>query len=112
MPFLFYFFSFVYLLLLLLFFQIEEHVAVLRRGYHSQNPFPFAAEMQLLEETESTLGFAQEASVTGNDQLVSYWSHRAALLLLDLVIHHRQEGVKNSGLFEVISKDLADYGYR
>lgn len=93
-------------------YEIEEHFAVLRRGYRSQNPFPFVAEMQLLEETESTLGFTQEASPTTNDQLVSYWSHRAAHLLLDFVIHHRQEGVKNSGLFEVISKDLADYGYR
>lgn len=96
----------------MLLFQIEEHLAVLRRGYHSQNPFPFVAEMQLLEETESTLGFTQEASPTTNEQLVSYWSHRAAHILLDFVIHHRQEGVKNSVLFEVISKDLADYGYR
>ena len=92
--------------------QIEEHIALLRRGYHSQNPFPFVSEMQLLEETESTLGFVPEVLLITGDQLVSYWSHRAAHLLLDFVIHHRQEGVKNSGLFEAISRDLADYGYR
>ncbi|XP_063859876.1 uncharacterized protein LOC135100671 isoform X1 [Scylla paramamosain] len=93
-------------------YEIEEHIALMRRGYHSQNPFPFVTEMQLLEETESTFGFVPDSLPISGDQLISYWSHRAAHLLLDLVIHHRQEGVKNSGLFEAISRDLADYGYR
>ncbi|XP_045130992.1 uncharacterized protein LOC123516046 [Portunus trituberculatus] len=93
-------------------YEIEEHIALMRRGYHSQNPFPFVTEMQLLEETESTFGFVPDSLPITGDQLISYWSHRAAHLLLDLVIHHRQEGVKNSGLFEAISRDLADYGYR
>lgn len=92
--------------------QIEDHIALLRRGYHSPNPFPFVVEMQLLEETEMTLGFTPEPLPVEADQLVPYWSHSAANLLLDFVMHHRQEGVKNSSLFEMISRDLAGCGYR
>ncbi|XP_069163528.1 uncharacterized protein [Procambarus clarkii] len=93
-------------------YEIEDHIALLRRGYHSPNPFPFVVEMQLLEETEMTLGFTPEPLPVEADQLVPYWSHSAANLLLDFVMHHRQEGVKNSSLFEMISRDLAGCGYR
>ncbi|XP_071529650.1 uncharacterized protein [Panulirus ornatus] len=93
-------------------YEIEEHISLLRRGYRSQNPFPYVAEMQLLEETELTLGFTPDPLPIESDQLVPYWSHTAAHLLLDFVVHHRQEGVKNSGLFEMVSRDLAGCGYR
>ncbi|KAG7160331.1 uncharacterized protein LOC121876175 [Homarus americanus] len=93
-------------------YEIEDHIALLRRGYHSQNPFPFVSEMQLLEETELTLSFTPEPLPIDDDQLVPFWSHTAAHLLLDFVMHHRQEGVKNSGLFELVSRDLASCGYR
>lgn len=93
-------------------YEIEEHISLLRRGYRSQNPFPFVSEMQLLEETEMTLGFTPEPLSTDSDQLVPYWSHTAAHLLLDLVMHHRQEAVKNTNLFEMISHDMARHGFR
>ncbi|KAK7069958.1 hypothetical protein SK128_000938, partial [Halocaridina rubra] len=93
-------------------YEIEEHIALLRRGYHSRNPFPFSSEMQFLEETEVTLGFSPEPVVTDSDQLVPYWSHTAAILLLELVMECRQEGIKHIGLFEMISRELGYHGYR
>lgn len=93
-------------------YEIEEHIALLRRGYHSRNPFPFCNEMQLLEETEVTLGFSPDPVVAEDDQFVPYWSHDAAILLLDLVISYRQDGGKYAGLFELISRDMGSHGYR
>ncbi|XP_064106816.1 uncharacterized protein LOC135215795 [Macrobrachium nipponense] len=93
-------------------YEIEEHIALLRRGYHSRNPFPFCNELQLLEETEVTLGFSPDPVVAEDDQFVPYWSHDAAILLLDLVISYRQDGRKYAGLFELISRDMGSHGYR
>ncbi|CAL4181990.1 unnamed protein product [Meganyctiphanes norvegica] len=93
-------------------YELEEHISLMRRGYHGQNPFPFSNEMQLLEETEQTLGFTPDPLYVDSSQLVPYWSHEAAILLLDLLIHRRQDGLKNTGVFEIISRDMTSYGYR
>lgn len=103
-------------------YELEEHLWLLRRGHHNPNPFPFTTEMQLVEETEATLGFTsgqlsageqqQQQTGAGRHQLVPYWSHAAAHILLDLVLHFRQEGVRSTALFEMISRDMAGFGYR
>nr|XP_053628555.1 uncharacterized protein LOC128685938 [Cherax quadricarinatus] len=92
--------------------EIENHIALLRRGFQSQNPFPFVVEMQLLEETESTLGFTPDPLPVDTDQLVPYWSHRAAHLLLDFLMHYRLGGIETCKVYEKISRDLANCGYR
>ncbi|KAK8749775.1 hypothetical protein OTU49_015535 [Cherax quadricarinatus] len=92
--------------------KIENHIALLRRGFQSQNPFPFVVEMQLLEETESTLGFTPDPLPVDTDQLVPYWSHRAAHLLLDFLMHYRLGGIETCKVYEKISRDLANCGYR
>ena len=68
--------------------------------------------MQLLEETENTLGFSPDPVVSENDDLIPYWSHDAAILLLDLIIMFRQDGVNTSSLFELISRELGNHGFR
>ncbi|KAK7077237.1 hypothetical protein SK128_015393 [Halocaridina rubra] len=95
-------------------YEIEEHIVLLRRGFKSDNPFPFRAEMEELEETEHSLCFSpNESPSTDAVQMVPYWSHSAAQTLLNYVIHYRQEGVKtlNDNMYEVISIDLESHGY-
>lgn len=95
-------------------YEIEEHIVLLRRGFKSDNPFPFRAEMEELEETEHSLCFSPtESPSTDTVQMIPYWSHVAAYTLLDYVIHYRQEGVKtlNDCMYEVISMDLESHGY-
>lgn len=94
--------------------QIEEHITLLRRGHKSSRRFPFQAAMDLLEETETSLCFSPESPSRDSDQLLPYWSHGAARLMLDLVIHYRQEGIKmmTDNLFEVISRNMEEEGYR
>ncbi|XP_042237293.1 uncharacterized protein LOC121876307 isoform X2 [Homarus americanus] len=95
-------------------YEIEEHIALLRQGYRSQNPFPFRPEMELLEETEHTLCFSPESPSKIIAQMVQYWSHSAAHCLLDFVIHYYQEGIKllTESLFDTISVDMENLGYR
>ncbi|XP_069190037.1 uncharacterized protein [Procambarus clarkii] len=95
-------------------YEIEEHVALLRQGYKSQNPFPFRAEMELLEETERTLCFSPESPSTVLAQVAQYWSHSAAHCMLNYVIHYYQEGIKvfKENLFDIINDDMKKLGYR
>ncbi|KAK4297574.1 hypothetical protein Pmani_030027 [Petrolisthes manimaculis] len=111
-------------------YELEEHLWLLRRGHHNTNPFPFTAEMQLVEETETTLGFTDtqqqqqqiihntntntttDIGTTGRHQLLPYWGHTAAHTLLDLVLHFRQEGIRNTALFEMISRNMDTFGYK
>ncbi|XP_047494890.1 uncharacterized protein LOC125043007 [Penaeus chinensis] len=94
-------------------YEIEEHITLLRRGHKSSRRFPFQAAMDLLEETETSLCFSPESPSRDSDQLLPYWSHGAARLMLDLVIHYRQEGIKlmTDNLFEVISRNIEEEGY-
>ncbi|ROT85550.1 hypothetical protein C7M84_012073 [Penaeus vannamei] len=94
-------------------YEIEEHITLLRRGHKSSRRFPFQAAMDLLEETETSLCFSPESPSRDSDQLLPYWSHGAARLMLDLVIHYRQEGIKmmTDNLFEVISRNMEEEGY-
>nr|XP_053628904.1 uncharacterized protein LOC128686166 isoform X2 [Cherax quadricarinatus] len=95
-------------------YEIEEHIALLRQGYKSQNPFPFQAEMELLEETEQTLCFSPESTSPVIAQAVQYWSYSAAHCLLSFVIHYCQEGVKllTENLFVRISDEMESLGYK
>ena len=105
----------VVLINVIYFVQIEEHIVLLRRGFKSNNTFPFREEMEELEETEHSLCFSPEESPsTDSIQMIPYWSHSAAYLLLDYIIHYRQEGVKtlNDCMYEVISMDLESHGYK
>ncbi|XP_042878221.1 uncharacterized protein LOC122257176 isoform X2 [Penaeus japonicus] len=94
-------------------YEIEEHITLLRRGHKSSSRFPFQVAMDLLEETETSLCFSPESPSRDSDQLLPYWSHEAARLMLDLVIHYRQEGIKmmTDNLFEVISRNMEEKGY-
>lgn len=97
----------------LLLLQIGEHLSLLREGYHGPNPFPFVAEMKLVEETEQTLGYTPELHPLVQTAKLQYWSTAATTFLLSLLTHYCQENfsINSPSLFPTVSMDMEHYGY-
>ncbi|XP_050726620.1 uncharacterized protein LOC127003719 isoform X1 [Eriocheir sinensis] len=95
--------------------EIAVHIGLLRQGYAQNNKFPFSEEMKKVKETEEAVCYSPDVSKYTGEVEITYWSHEAVNLLLDLYIKHQSATASHANRNEVfvkINESLQNLGYK
>ncbi|XP_045131585.1 uncharacterized protein LOC123516354 isoform X2 [Portunus trituberculatus] len=96
--------------------EIAVHVALLRQGYAQNNKFPFIEEMRKIKETEEAVCYSPDVSKYTGEAEITYWSHEAVNLLLDLYIKYQSSATSSHAsrneVFLKIYDSMKDIGYK
>uniref|UniRef100_A0A0P4W805 Myb-like domain-containing protein n=2 Tax=Scylla olivacea TaxID=85551 RepID=A0A0P4W805_SCYOL len=96
--------------------EIAVHVGLLRQGYAQNNRFPFIEEMRKVKETEEAVCYSPDVSKYTGEVEITYWSHEAVNLLLDLYIKYQSAATSSHAsrneVFSKIYDSMKDTGYK